>query len=966
MNKIESIKKSFVLHHLLLLLPLLLLLFLPTPTAAAVTSGDLIKLADDSDPDTRHDTAVYYVGGDAKRYVFPNSKVYFSWYENFDAVKTVSQAELSSLMIGGNITYRPGTRLVKIISDPRVYAVEPGGVLRPIASEDVARTLYGSNWNTIIDDVPDAYFTNYSIGDPLSVAVYPSGSLVKRSSDGAVFYIENGLKRHITSMEVFSSLRIQDRFLIGASGSLSEYPDGADLTSGEPALTDTSGKNTVSPSLPPTFSLGTPASTFVGVGTDATLIELRVSSGADATITRLTARIDATTDGGTDTSPDDEDDPGDDDIGGLVYGNNARANLTNIRFVDSTGTALFGSKNLTVSIIQDQSQTLVFTGSYRVPAGQSKTLYLKANVNDQLPEGEGYKATLPVSGISIVGGTGSAVSFLPTTDLVGAALTTSADKLTVGPAPAHGNKTYILGTDLASVVGFYLKANSSGTNIVKSINFQGYIDEQEGGIGYVAGADADNGTETKVRDVLPQVYLYTDTDTFIAGPVGVNLNGDALFSGLSLSIPAGTTQTVVVKADISGTVDLETNPNRLSFDIDDASTDIVAHDSTGSVIPTEGIRPNGGSSPIVIMTVQAAGTMDFDWSGSGSPTVAGNEVQFGTLRVETEDEAYALKTLTFVHSGVSKTSLGDMRLEYTGRSGSLVSVTESWVGDYVTFSGLDIPVAADALADVRLYGSLKPRDAGAVYDEVLSVTLNLAGPIQWASDTSGTIYDESDLGTADYPLTRHTQSAVIVKFSKLTAALDAATPSGDIYRDFAEEVLRFGLTADPAGPVRVKKMSFKITPNDAGTDGADNDSLENWADVNGDFMDDDGIINLNRVVLDGTDTAVGEGSNGRIRYSFAGDDSPEGRDSVSGDYGVISVEFNDGNEFFIAGGTTVTFALQLQTAAFATFNNYPVAIQLMTGSDFIWTDIPSGTYTPRTGSEATGVGLQSSSLTVRL
>jgi hypothetical protein len=205
-----------------------------------------------------------------------------------------------------------------------------------------------------------------------------------------------------------------------------------------------------------------------------------------------------------------------------------------------------------------------------------------------------------------------------------------------------------------------------------------------------------------------------------------------------------------------------------------------------------------------------------------------------------------------------------------------------------------------------------------------------------------------------------------VKFSALTAAIHADSPSGDIGRDFNEEVLRFNLTADPAGPARIKKMAFKITPNDAGTDGSDNDSLEIWADYDGDFVDDDSIINLNRVVVDGTDTTLGEGSNGRIRYSFAGDDTPAGRDSVSGDFAVISVELNDGNEFFIAAGTTVTFVLQLQTASFSTNSNYPLTVQLMSGSDFLWTDIPFGTYTALTGGEAPGVGLQSPTLTVRL
>ncbi len=945
---------------LLLLSLLLFLLLIPFDANAAIVPGDLIKLPNDGNPDTSFDSAVYYVGSDGKRYVFPNSKVYFSWYPNFDTVREVSQSELSSFMIGGNITYRPGTRLVKIISDPKVYAVEPGGVLRPIGSEEVARALYGSSWNRIIDDVPDAYFVNYTIGTPLSVAVYPTGTFVKRTSDGSVFYIDNGMKRHVTSLAVFDALRVQERLLVTTDSSLSEYPDGADLTSAEPQLIDTSGRGTIAPTLPPTFSLATPASTYIGVGSDATLLELRISSGSDATVTRLTVRLDATTNDGPDASAADDDDPGDDDYGGLVYGNNARANLTNIRFIDSTGAAIFGSKEVTLNILQDQSQTFVFTGNYRIAAGETKTLYLKAVVNSQLAEGQGFRATVPVSGMTVLGPSGSVTSFLPTTDLVGTALTTSADKMTVTVDPAHGNKTGIIGTEKVSVVGFRLKANSAGTNIVTSLKFQGYIDEQEGNILYNAGADADNGTRTTVRDVLPQVYLYTEAGTLIAGPVGVDLLGDAVFSNLQISIPAGTTTVVVLKGDISPTLNIESNPDRVSFDIDDASVDVAAHDSSGATVLTEGIKPNGGSSPLAVLTVQGEGTLDFDWSGSGVTGMAGSEVSFGTLRLEAEDDAYALKTLAFQNVGASKISLGNMRLEYTNRSGVATSVTASWIGDYVTFSSLDVPVPADGSAEVRLYGSLKARDGGAVYGEVLKVNLNLAGPLLWASDTSGRNYDESDLGSVNYQLTRATDSSVTVRYSKLTAALAAGSPSGDIYRGFDTEVLRFNLTADPAGPVRVKKMAFKVTPGDVATAGSDNDALENWADVNGDFADDDGIMNLKQVVVGGTDITLAEGSSGRIRYSFAGDDTPAGRDSASGDYGIITVEFNDGGEFFIPAGATITFSVELQTAAFATFSNYPLTVQLLSGSDFVWTDIPSGAYTPRSGSEATGTGLQAS------
>lgn len=126
-----------------------------TAKAATLNSGDLIKA---SLP------AVYYYGADGKRYVFPNEKTYKTWYADFSTVKTITDAELAAVTIGGNVTYRPGVKMVKITTDPKVYAVSKGGTLRWVSTEALATSLYGANWNQQIDDVPDAFFTNYTVG----------------------------------------------------------------------------------------------------------------------------------------------------------------------------------------------------------------------------------------------------------------------------------------------------------------------------------------------------------------------------------------------------------------------------------------------------------------------------------------------------------------------------------------------------------------------------------------------------------------------------------------------------------------------------------------------------------------------------------------------------------------------------------------------------------------------------------
>ena len=121
--------------------------------------GDLIK--NPTNP------AVYYFASDGKRYVFPNEKTYFTWYGDFSTVKTVPARSLSAIPIGGNVTYRPGRKMLKVQSDPKVYVVDQGGFLRHVTTQSIAESLYSISWKNQIDDLPDQLFTNYRLGTPL-------------------------------------------------------------------------------------------------------------------------------------------------------------------------------------------------------------------------------------------------------------------------------------------------------------------------------------------------------------------------------------------------------------------------------------------------------------------------------------------------------------------------------------------------------------------------------------------------------------------------------------------------------------------------------------------------------------------------------------------------------------------------------------------------------------------------------
>lgn len=144
------------IKHLFLLFVMSLAL-----TPAISHAGAVDRLIKASGP------SIYYVREDQKRFAFPNAATYKSWYEDFSTVENVNNQALSNYPLIGNVTYRPGKRLVKITTDPKVYAVAHGGILRWIQTEAVARALYGDSWAQQIDDIPDGFFANYQIGAPI-------------------------------------------------------------------------------------------------------------------------------------------------------------------------------------------------------------------------------------------------------------------------------------------------------------------------------------------------------------------------------------------------------------------------------------------------------------------------------------------------------------------------------------------------------------------------------------------------------------------------------------------------------------------------------------------------------------------------------------------------------------------------------------------------------------------------------
>lgn len=114
-------------------------------------------------------SSVYFLSTDSKRYVFPSEQVFYSWFGDFDDVITFDDDMLATFKLGQRITMAPGS-LIKITSDPKVYAVDSNGLKRHVKDEATASLLFGSDWATQVKDIDITQWFDYPTGDQLTAS----------------------------------------------------------------------------------------------------------------------------------------------------------------------------------------------------------------------------------------------------------------------------------------------------------------------------------------------------------------------------------------------------------------------------------------------------------------------------------------------------------------------------------------------------------------------------------------------------------------------------------------------------------------------------------------------------------------------------------------------------------------------------------------------------------------------------
>ncbi len=592
-------------------------------SAATLVAGDLIKA---SGP------AVYYYASDMKRYVFPNETTFFSWFQDFSSVKTITDAELAAVSIGGNLVIRSGTKLVKITTDPKVYAVGPGGMLRWIESESVATSLYGSAWARRVVDVPDAFFTNYTTGGSLSTAVHPDGTLISYAGDSARYVVMGGMKRKFVPDSAFAANGFNAANVIQTT---IVYPNGADVTGREAMMSDAiyraSVPTPVSGNLMVALASDTPARATLPQGSSGSqLAKFNFTAGSSAV--RITGLIVKRT------------------------GVGATSDFSNIYLYDANGTRLTTGRS-----INSVTQTVDFNGlNWTVPAGQTWSLVLVGDVKGSITSGGEHSFQLMDAASVVVAGSSTttpAVTIGGPFPIVGNSFvigTTSAARLDIqkGSQPANPN----VGATQAEISNFRLTANTNDVRVRRVTLYQ-----------------AGNTPNTDLKNF----NLYQGS-TLVASAAAISSNNQIVlnFTGEGYDIPNGVTRVFSLKADVSGRSSntiktyVEYSADVMAIDRVYGSGVLVCNGTSTSGCTSSNGSFDGAGSNFINLTTQG-GQLTVAYNGPGASNVAKGQNNVVMMR-------FALTSQS------SNLEIRNMRLLVGSTNGGLVATgTSGGYTDYI-------------------------------------------------------------------------------------------------------------------------------------------------------------------------------------------------------------------------------------------------------------------------------------------
>jgi hypothetical protein len=464
-----------------------------------------------------------------------------------------------------------------------------------------------------------------------------------------------------------------------------------------------------------------------------------------------------------------------------------------------------------------------------------------------------------------------------TQSIVAASLTASA-----ASTPVSG-LTVVKGAEKVDGVGVVLRAGDGSAIKVTQVQARVYVDTNltETTEGTFAVADED----TTPKGEITVVYLYDEGGTLLSTKTLTNTSGSpdyglATFSGLNINIAAGSTEKLIVKYDVSsesGVRDVAVGvpaSGITAYDDDDSSVD-----ASGDVnLVTDGATPNYThiSASGTLTVTQDASTPDSDIVLAGTDNVV-----FSKIKFTAQDEQWTVKELRVdLATPGNESSIENVKITY-----GTTTQTASLAGGYADFSGMNWVIPQDGEKILTISADLAEINSS-VATTGRSLTLGI-------SSTADTFKADGESGTQDTTAAGSdvNGNAMYVRKTRPTVAT-AALPTSNLL-DGTKVINKFTVSADAAGEVDLKKLSWDIIVNDNDDAGL---SATNWS-----------------LYKNGSGTKIAG------LWSNASSTSTTGAIAFTDGSGVLM--FEPTNEIAIGAGNMATFELKALVAGSAQYDS---------------------------------------------
>lgn len=369
----------------------------------ALEAGDLFKV--------QGNTAVYLLNADMERMYFPHSSTYHTWYSDFSGVVEIAQTCVSAYPNAKNpsgVNFRPGSRLVKVVISPDVYAVGPDNMRHKIGSEAVAKELYGANWAKLVMDVHDFHWPNYDDGAALSEAKLHDGMLVKTAGSSDVWAVDGGMLKKVDgalASFVSGDVRTVAQSLVDAVEASSSTVTAASLVTDPsqqgttPSAKEETKKDETTPATPATPAGDLTVSLAADTPAAATVVSdnAGTSNGAQANIPVLKLKFKAS--------------GGDTKVTTLKLtrsGISADTDINNMHLY-ADGVRLVSSPSISSAVVTFTKASGLFT----VSGGATKDIWVKLDLSNGLGGGKTLAFSVEGAGHVAVEGTGTVGGSFP-------------------------------------------------------------------------------------------------------------------------------------------------------------------------------------------------------------------------------------------------------------------------------------------------------------------------------------------------------------------------------------------------------------------------------------------------------------------------------------------------------------------------------------------------------------------------